>query len=178
MTATDTSPAAPSITAEKIGRRTYITGNTFLHKSALQNAGCTWDGDRRAWWTGKADVAARLVSELNATPVAAGPLRGAPTKLRSGDWGVRVFSTDVKAGATVNVFARSSGKRWDAIVDSIERVDGDTTICSTRKAPATTAARPSGTTHRHGGRCREHGCSAPAVREGYCKQCFFDEFDC
>jgi hypothetical protein len=28
-----------------------------------------------------------------------------------------------------------------------------------------------------GGTCREPGCSAPAVRGGYCASCAFDEYD-
>jgi hypothetical protein len=31
---------------------------------------------------------------------------------------------------------------------------------------------------RRDGRCKEPGCHAPAWRGGFCKQCWFDEYDC
>lgn len=49
-----------TVTIEKAGRRFYVVGNTYAIKDQLRDAGCKWDGDRKAWWTGKADVAARL----------------------------------------------------------------------------------------------------------------------
>ena len=48
------------MTVEKIGRRYYITGQTYAAKDALKAAGCKWDPDRRAWWTGKKEVAERF----------------------------------------------------------------------------------------------------------------------
>lgn len=49
---------------EQIGRRHYITGNTYPHKTTLRDAGAHWDGARRAWWIGKRDVAEELVDQL------------------------------------------------------------------------------------------------------------------
>lgn len=46
-----------TISVEKIGRRHYLIGNTYAIKDQLRGAKCRWDRDRRAWWTGKADVA-------------------------------------------------------------------------------------------------------------------------
>lgn len=48
------------MTIEKIGRRFYITGNTYGAKNELKAAGCHWDADRRAWWTAKENVAERF----------------------------------------------------------------------------------------------------------------------
>jgi hypothetical protein len=45
---------------EKIGRRYYITGQTYAAKDAIKAAGCKWDPNRRAWWTGKKEVAERF----------------------------------------------------------------------------------------------------------------------
>lgn len=49
-----------SITVQKIGRRHYLRGNTYPVKDSLRTAGCKWDPAEKAWWTGKADVAARF----------------------------------------------------------------------------------------------------------------------
>lgn len=51
-----------TITIQSEGRRHYIVGNTFPIKDQLRAAGCKWDGARRAWWTGKRDVAESLVA--------------------------------------------------------------------------------------------------------------------
>lgn len=45
------------MTVEKVGRRFYAKGAPFEMKNKLKDLGCTWDGDVRAWWTGKASVA-------------------------------------------------------------------------------------------------------------------------
>jgi hypothetical protein len=53
------------------GRRHYIVGNTFSVKDALRAAGCRWDADEKAWWTGKKDVAEELVTQVNQAVVVA-----------------------------------------------------------------------------------------------------------
>jgi len=40
------------------------------------------------------------------------------------------------------------------------------------------ASRPTRTSASRSGKCRAPGCSASAVRAGYCQQCYFDEYDC
>lgn len=55
------------MTITKEGRRHYISGNTYAIKDELREAGCHWDPERRAWWTSKADVAARFASKNSAT---------------------------------------------------------------------------------------------------------------
>ena len=49
------------ITIQSAGRRHYLVGNTYPIKDKLRRAGCKWDGDRKAWWTGKLDVAEELL---------------------------------------------------------------------------------------------------------------------
>jgi len=61
---------APQLTVESVGRRHYIKGNTYAHKDAIRDAGCKWDGDKRAWWTGKRDTADAIVGKVN---TASGP---------------------------------------------------------------------------------------------------------
>lgn len=46
-----------AITIQSEGRRHYLLGDTYAVKDKLRSAGCKWDGERRAWWTGKLDVA-------------------------------------------------------------------------------------------------------------------------
>jgi hypothetical protein len=178
---THTATIAAAVTVEKIGRRHYLTGDTYAHKDAIRDAGCKWDPDQRAWWTGNAAVADTLAGKINALPASAGPLRGSPTMLRDGSWGVRVFSGRVAVGSVVSVVARG-GKSWDAIVSHIERLDGDTTIVATTRKPQAQGPTPqraaSSPAHRHTGRCRAAGCRAPTVVQGYCRQCHFDEYDC
>lgn len=49
-----------TITIEKHGRRYYVAGNTYAIKDQLKEQGFKWDGERRAWYTGKKDVAESL----------------------------------------------------------------------------------------------------------------------
>jgi hypothetical protein len=48
----------------KKGRRHYLTGAPYSARTRLKNAGCNWDPDEGAWWTGRAQLAARLAAEL------------------------------------------------------------------------------------------------------------------
>ncbi|GIW89677.1 MAG: hypothetical protein KatS3mg109_0109 [Pirellulaceae bacterium] len=54
-----------AVQVEKVGRRFYITGDTYPVKDKIADAGCTWDEERRAWWTGKKEVADQLEKELS-----------------------------------------------------------------------------------------------------------------
>lgn len=51
------------IRVEQDGRRFYIVGDTYPIKDKLRAAGARWDSERRSWWTGKQEVADRLVAE-------------------------------------------------------------------------------------------------------------------
>lgn len=58
-----------SITIEKEGRRHYIVGAPYAIKDTLRNAGCTWDPQRKCWWTGKQEIADRFAGrEVKAQP--------------------------------------------------------------------------------------------------------------
>ncbi|WP_018600970.1 hypothetical protein [Mycobacterium sp. 155] len=56
--------ATATVTIRKAGRRHYIDGAPYSSRATLSNAGCKWDPDARGWWTGKADVAEKLVAHL------------------------------------------------------------------------------------------------------------------
>lgn len=77
-----------AISVEQVGRRYYLVGDTFAIKDRIKSAGGKWDPERRAWWTGKADVAARLASPSPAATVAdavtvqAAPVSEDPAKIR------------------------------------------------------------------------------------------------
>lgn len=53
-----------SITIETDGRRAYIVGETYPHRSAIKDAGGHWDGERKAWWLGSRAKAEELVAHL------------------------------------------------------------------------------------------------------------------
>jgi len=57
-----------TLTIEKTGRRYYIVGNTYAIKDQLRDAGCKWDGERKAWWTSKRDIADKFSGDV-AEPV-------------------------------------------------------------------------------------------------------------
>ena len=52
------------VTTEKVGRRTYITGNTFAHRDLMRSKGATWDPEKKAWWTGSPTKADEIVTEI------------------------------------------------------------------------------------------------------------------
>lgn len=56
-----------TVATETIGRRIYITGNTFPLKEALKSAGCQWDSERRQWWIG-AGKQAEIDAIISAPP--------------------------------------------------------------------------------------------------------------
>lgn len=56
------------ITVQSEGRRHYLLGNTYSIKEQLRSAGAHWDGDRKAWWTSKLDVAMKFAGESDAEP--------------------------------------------------------------------------------------------------------------
>lgn len=68
-----------NITIEKVGRRHYVRGNTYPIKDQLRAAGCKWDPDAKAWWTGKAPVAAQFAgATTDSAPSSPRPERPAP----------------------------------------------------------------------------------------------------
>lgn len=56
------------MTVTKVGRRYYFFAAPYSAKDILKRAGCRWDPERRAWWTGKKDLAEELKGKLETTP--------------------------------------------------------------------------------------------------------------
>jgi hypothetical protein len=54
-----------SVTVEKIGRRHYLRNTPFSAKDRIKGAGCRWDPDQKAWWTGKAEIAESLLKSIS-----------------------------------------------------------------------------------------------------------------
>jgi hypothetical protein len=162
---------ATEITIEKIGRRYYFRGDTYAHKGLIRAQGAKWDPDRRGWWTGKGETAEAVLAAVSDAPPAPKTLRGAPTMLPGGEWGVRVFAACVGVGDAVKVVTKS-GKSWETTVSRIVRVDSDTTIVETPARSTTRPRRPSGESEGEycGGRCpvRGHRCCAA---NGPCHDC-------
>ncbi|OBK02783.1 hypothetical protein A5637_16350 [Mycolicibacterium fortuitum] len=55
---------ATAIEVRKTGRRFYIQGAPYAARDTLRDAGCRWDPEEKGWWTGKGDVAEKLVAHL------------------------------------------------------------------------------------------------------------------
>lgn len=125
-----------SITIETRGRRHYLIGNTYPIKGAIRAAGCKWDPEAGAWWTGKRETAEELVAGVASGKVEA---VASYTKLDDGSWGVRVPGK-VEPGTTVTV-ATKGGARKTETVTAVMRVDGEQTICAV--APREKAPRES-----------------------------------
>jgi|SRR5690606_19733291 len=99
-------------------------------------------------------------------------LQATPYKLRSGEWGARVIGRPAE-GDTIRIRS-NRGVEWDAIVDRIIWAGGDAT---TGNAVALVSTKGVAKKLRGSGICKSVGCHSRAVREGYCSQCHFDEFD-
>lgn len=113
-----------TITTERIGRRTYLHGDTFSAKDAIKDAGGHWDADRRAWWLGDHARAESIVAGVKAAPP--GPV---VTYARIGDgWGIR--GKGLTAGSSVTVTKRDGTKK-DEMVVSIVSTDTDGTMLAT-----------------------------------------------
>lgn len=63
------------ITVERVGRRSYLRGDTLPVRGYLRAQGCHWDGDARAWWIGDAAAAQRLAIEALGQPGEAAPAK-------------------------------------------------------------------------------------------------------
>jgi hypothetical protein len=116
---------AQQILVEKQGRRHYIVGNTYPIKDKLRDAGCKWDSDRRAWYTGKADRAQYIVDNLGSA-VASQP---APAKRDDSDAPGRDAKVAGKGkynGRTYYIAGRVDRGRthWDDSVEAVTSRDG------------------------------------------------------
>lgn len=129
------------ITISSEGRRHYIVGNTYPIKSAIKSAGCKWDRDRGAWWTGKREVAESLIASVSTGAVK--PMASF-AKLSDGSWGVRAPGTP-GAGSTFDVESKY-GRKTVTIAAIVETTDGSS-LCSivaeSRKPRASNRRQPS-----------------------------------
>jgi hypothetical protein len=60
-----------TITIQSEGRRHYLIGDTYPIRSAVKSAGCKWDPDRKAWWTGKYETAEELLGNVGSGSIKA-----------------------------------------------------------------------------------------------------------
>jgi hypothetical protein len=116
---------ANGITIQSEGRRHYLIGNTYPLKDQIRGAGCKWDGDRKAWWTGKRDVAEQLAgaaagSASTETTPSSEPKRDAP-----GDAGIVAGKATYK-GKSYYVAGRIDRGRthYDDRVEAVSSRDG------------------------------------------------------
>lgn len=65
--------SARTITVQRDGRRSYLTGDTLAVRGLLRSGGCHWDGDRKAWWIGSHDEALALAERARAASAEAAP---------------------------------------------------------------------------------------------------------
>lgn len=104
------------------------------------------------------------------------------TKLRSGEWGVRVQG-NAKAGETITV-AKKSGETKSERIAKIVWSGNGVTLCAIERSEAPRSSSGSSSHRvRSGGSCRE--CRGPIVNAphhramgGLCGVCAFDEYDC
>jgi hypothetical protein len=126
-----------SITIETRGRRHYLVGDTYPIRGAIKAAGCRWDAEAKAWWSGKRETAEALVADVGAGKVEA---VASYAKLQDDSWGVRVPGA-ATVGATVTVVTKSGDSRQETIV-AVLSTDERGSLCSIkpreRRSPRTT----------------------------------------
>lgn len=59
------------ITVERVGRRSYLRGDTLVVRGYLRTQGCHWDAEAKAWWIGSDDEAQRIATSALTQPVEA-----------------------------------------------------------------------------------------------------------
>lgn len=57
-----------SVVIETVGRRHYLRGNTYPIKDAIRAAGCKWDPEAKAWYSGKREIVEGVIAALGSTP--------------------------------------------------------------------------------------------------------------
>lgn len=169
-----------TITIQSEGRRHYLIGDTYPIKDAIRAAGCRFDGARKAWWTGKREVAESLLSAVQAGEV---KIVAGFAKLPNGTWGVRVPASSATPGAKVEVDGKY-GRKTVTIAEVVEARDGSA-ICAIVAEPR--KARSSGGDRSSCRAGRRTGCSCGSREDSAgdlipsphnCRQCNFDAYDC
>lgn len=106
-----------NITIQSEGRRHYLVGDTYPIRSAIRNAGCKWDSDRRAWWTGKLETAQKLVGKVASGAVVA----ECAWRKVGADFLVAVpAGMTAKAGDTVTVRASSGSTKTVQLASEVQ----------------------------------------------------------
>jgi hypothetical protein len=160
-----------TISIETRGRRHYLVGNTYPIKDAIRSAGCKWDAEARAWYSGKREIVEALVGKVSSGAVQP---KASYSKLADGSWGIRVVGTPAP-GSTVTVTTKAGQDKAETVVAVLSTTDG-VSLCSV--APRAKAARsPSrGYGIRSGG--RRTGCACGSIdgqpRDSDCRQCQYD----
>lgn len=73
-----------SISVETVGRRHYIVGLPYHLRDRAKSAGCRWDADRRAWWSGVAATAEQVVAAAASAPTTAAEKADGPATVVAG----------------------------------------------------------------------------------------------
>lgn len=63
------------ITVERVGRRSYLRGDTLSVRGYLRSQGCHWDADAKAWWIGSDTEAQRIAADALSQPTEAAPTK-------------------------------------------------------------------------------------------------------
>lgn len=157
-----------TITIETRGRRHYLLGNTYPIKDAVKAAGCRWDADARAWYSGKRETVESLVRGVVAGEIEA---KAAYRKLANGSWGVLVPGK-AEPGQRVTVVTKAGAEKTETVLAIIEATEQGS-LCSVQPR-----ARRSSGGYRSRPRGRWTGCSCGSIedhpRESDCAQCQHD----
>jgi len=89
-----------------------------------------------------------------------------PTKLRTGAWGAKVQSADIKAGDMVTITTRA-GKSWDAKVTKVVWAGNGVSICTTESTDRPARSSSHNNSPRSSGRGTWTGCSCGSRTDSY-----------
>lgn len=111
-----------TIQIETRGRRHYVLGNTYPIRAELRAAGCKWDPDVKAWYSGKRETVERFAARVSAGEVKA---EAAYRRLDDGSWGVLVPGA-ATVGATVTVRTKAGSTKTETISAIVETTEQGT----------------------------------------------------
>lgn len=114
-----------SITVERIGRRSYLRGNTYPCKDAIRSAGGKWDPDQRAWWIGNDEKAREIAEKCGGQPASAQGAEAGAERPAPGTDAI-VAGRCKYQGRTYYLAGRVVRGRthWDDTVDAVSTRDG------------------------------------------------------
>lgn len=117
------------ITIETVGRRHYVLGNTYPIRAELRSAGCKWDAERKAWWSGSRDKVEHFAARVESGSVKA---VASYRKLEDGSWAVLVPGAAPAVGSTVQVETKGGSRKTETVLSVGETTERGT-LC--RVAP-------------------------------------------